>query len=81
MPAVAIKANATLCGSGTIVIEADLYDPAPDGGAAREATAANLSFYRHVQRLGLAVDTIVPIHGQPVPWSEFLAVVQAARND
>jgi len=24
-----------------------------------------------VQRLGLDVETIVPIHGQPTPWADF----------
>ena len=59
-----------------MVIEADLFDP-PAPGAARPttATAANRSFYRHVQRLGLQVETIVPIHGQPVPWTDFLKIV------
>jgi glyoxylase-like metal-dependent hydrolase (beta-lactamase superfamily II) len=53
-----------------MVIEADLYDPpAPAGDVAR-------SFYRHVQRLGLDVATIVPIHGRPVPWTDFLKVVR-----
>jgi len=29
-----------------------------------------------VRRLGLEVDTIVPIHGQPVSWADFLAVIE-----
>ena len=63
-----------------LVIEADLFDP-PAPGAPRqtEATDANRSLYRHVQRLGLDVDTIVPIHGRPVPWSDFLDVVGESR--
>ena len=56
-----------------IVIEADLYDP-PDAGAPLPTApnAANRSFYDHVQRLGLDVSTIAPIHGRAVPWSDFL---------
>lgn len=55
-----------------MVIEADLYDspianaPVPSG-----PTPANRSFYNHVRRLGLDVTTIVPIHGDPTPWSDF----------
>ncbi len=59
-----------------LLIEADLFDPPTLGGPRRtEPTAANRSLYRHVQRLGLDVDTIVPIHGRPVPWTDFLEVV------
>ena len=59
-----------------LLVEADLYDPpaAPQTTPA-EATAANRSLYRHVQRLGLAVETIVPIHGQPAPWSDLASLV------
>ncbi len=59
-----------------LLIEADLFDPPTPGGPRQtEPTAANRSLYRHVQRLGLDVDTIVPIHGRPVPWTDFLDVV------
>ncbi len=62
-----------------MLIEADLFDSTP-AGAPRQApaTSANQSLYRHVQRLGLDVDTIVPIHGQPVPWADFVAVVRGS---
>ena len=48
-----------------IVIEADLSDSAP----------ANRSLYNHVRRLGLDVQTILPIHGQPITWSDFTRVL------
>ena len=52
-----------------IAIEADLYDPpAPP-------TAATRSFVNHVERLGLDVQTVAPIHGRKVPWSEVVKVV------
>ena len=59
-----------------LLIEADLFDP-PAPGASRqtEPSAANRSLYEHVQRLDLEVDMIVPIHGRPVPWSDFLRAV------
>ena len=34
------------------------------------------SLLTHVQRLGLGVDTVVPIHGQPVSWADFMAVIE-----
>jgi glyoxylase-like metal-dependent hydrolase (beta-lactamase superfamily II) len=55
-----------------IMIEADLYDPPAAGAVAPGApAAANRSFYNHVQRLGVEVATIAPIHGRAVAWSEF----------
>ena len=59
-----------------IVIEADLYDPPGTGEPLpAAASAANRSFYNHVRRLGLDVETIVPIHGRAVLWTDFLSVV------
>jgi hypothetical protein len=58
-----------------IVVEADLYDTNPGGDAT--VTPANRTFLNHVQRLGLDVGTIVPIHGRPVPWADFLRFVNA----
>ncbi len=55
-----------------MVIEADLYDQSPGNAI---PTAANLTFYNHVQRLGLDVATIVPIHGRAVPWSDFVKFI------
>jgi glyoxylase-like metal-dependent hydrolase (beta-lactamase superfamily II) len=55
-----------------IVIEADLYDPSAGNTA---PTPANRTFYNHVQRLGLDVATIAPIHGPAVRWSDFLRII------
>ena len=55
-----------------IMIEADLYDsPAPGTVGPATPTASNRSLYNHVQRLGVDVATIAPIHGRAVAWSEF----------
>ena len=60
-----------------MLIEADLFDSLPPGAPRQvEAEASHRSLLTHVQRLGLDVDTIVPIHGQPVPWADFLAVIE-----
>ena len=58
-----------------MIIEADLFDPPAPGAPRPAATAANRSLLAHVQRLGLDVETIVPIHGEPASWSEFLQIV------
>ncbi len=60
-----------------MLIEADLFDSLPPGALRQaEAMASYRSLLNHVQRLGLDVDTIVPIHGQPVSWADFLAVIE-----
>jgi len=61
-----------------IVMEADLYDPPAPGAPPPAANAANRSFYDHVQRLGLQVSTIAPLHGRAVPWTDLLRVVGKA---
>jgi glyoxylase-like metal-dependent hydrolase (beta-lactamase superfamily II) len=57
-----------------MVIEADLYDSSPGN---RAATPENRTLFNHVQRLGLDVATIVPIHGRPVPWNDFVKLINA----
>ena len=60
-----------------MLTEADLFDSLPPGALRQaEATALHRSLLNHVQRLGLDVDTIVPIHGQPVSWADFPAVIE-----
>ena len=48
-----------------ILIEADLSD--------------SRTLLGHVQRLGLDVETIVPIHGLPVAWSDFVELLDSGR--
>jgi glyoxylase-like metal-dependent hydrolase (beta-lactamase superfamily II) len=62
-----------------LAIEADMVDTHGPSTAGATATPANLSFYNQVQRLKLDVSQIVPIHGKPVPWTDFLKVVGPAR--
>jgi glyoxylase-like metal-dependent hydrolase (beta-lactamase superfamily II) len=59
-----------------LIIEADLFDPPAAGAPRPAATDANRSLLAHVRRLGLEVETIVPIHGQPAAWSDFLRIVE-----
>jgi glyoxylase-like metal-dependent hydrolase (beta-lactamase superfamily II) len=56
-----------------MVIEADLVDthePLPS-----TPTAANRTFYNEVRSLNLDVSHIVPIHGKPIGWDEFMKVI------
>ena len=60
--------------SEKIVVQADLYTP---GAATPNASAR--TFHRNLQRLDLDVETIVGIHGSPVPMSQFAEFVGAGR--
>ena len=63
-----------------ILIEADLFDSAGPGAPPQaRATPANRSLLGHIRRLGLDVETIVPIHGLPVAWSDFMTLVESGR--
>jgi glyoxylase-like metal-dependent hydrolase (beta-lactamase superfamily II) len=52
-----------------LLFEADLLDT--DRPRPAEPTRDQRSFYNAVRKLGLNVEQIVPVHGKPVPWSEF----------
>jgi glyoxylase-like metal-dependent hydrolase (beta-lactamase superfamily II) len=57
-----------------LVIEADLFDShAPP--AARTPSNPNRSLFNVVGRLKLDVAQVVPIHGEPVTWADFLKAV------
>ena len=58
-----------------ILIQADLFNPAGPNVQNPVYPFAR-ALVDEVQRLGLAVDRVVGIHGRPVPWSD---VVAAAR--
>ena len=46
------------------------------------ATASHRTFYNNVQRLGLDVQTIAPIHGgRTYPWADFAKYVSAAATN
>jgi glyoxylase-like metal-dependent hydrolase (beta-lactamase superfamily II) len=62
-----------------IVVEADLYTPPAPGAQAPAPNASNRTFYQNVQRLKLNAATIVPIHGRPVPMSEFVQFMSRTK--
>jgi hypothetical protein len=57
-----------------LLIEADLFDSS-ELELENEASPANQSLYNHVKRLGLDVETIVPIHGEPTEWRKFTQIL------
>ena len=63
-----------------MVVEADLYTPpAPGTPSPSTPSASNRTLYQNLQRLNLDVETIVPIHGRPVPMSTFVEFVSRAQ--
>jgi glyoxylase-like metal-dependent hydrolase (beta-lactamase superfamily II) len=55
-----------------LLFEADLFDT--DRPRPATPTRDQRSFFNAVRKIGLDVQTIVPVHGKPVPWSEFAAL-------
>ncbi len=58
-----------------IAFEADLFDTHEPPRPAQ--LPAMRSLRTQVERMGLPVDTLAPVHGAPVPWSAFLAATKA----
>jgi glyoxylase-like metal-dependent hydrolase (beta-lactamase superfamily II) len=59
-----------------ILIEADSYSPQGPNAPVVNPPAPNaLVLYDNLQRLKLNIDTIVPIHGRPVPYADFVKAV------
>lgn len=59
-----------------MVIQADLLDthvPLP-----AVPSNSNRALYNQVQRLKLDVSQIVPIHGKPIPWSDFAKLMASS---
>lgn len=59
-----------------LMIEADAYTPgAPNSPPPNPVNANNVNLVENVERLGLGVDRILPLHGRMVPFSELLAMI------
>ena len=58
-----------------IAFQADLFDTHEPPRAAQ--LPAMRSLFNQVQRMGLDVETIAPIHGRPVPWNQFVTALNA----
>jgi glyoxylase-like metal-dependent hydrolase (beta-lactamase superfamily II) len=61
-----------------LLLEADLVDTIAPLPAA--LTRDQRSFYNAVQKLKLDVGRIVPVHGNPIPWSDFAKVASNRTN-
>ena len=57
-----------------IAFQADLFDTHEPPKAAQ--LPAMRSLQTQVQRMNLNVETLAPVHGKPVPWSEFMAALE-----
>ncbi|MDA0207061.1 MAG: hypothetical protein O3A53_11915 [Acidobacteria bacterium] len=54
-----------------ILIEADMFDPpAPGQSLADDARPLNEALLLNVERIGLEVETVAPIHGPATSWTE-----------
>jgi flavorubredoxin len=61
-----------------IAFQADLFDT--HESPRQSQLPAMRSFYNQVQRMKLDVATIAPVHGKPVPWSEFVKALGPAAK-
>jgi glyoxylase-like metal-dependent hydrolase (beta-lactamase superfamily II) len=62
-----------------LLIEADAYTPPAADVAARPRAPFAENLLENIERLGLQVDYIVPLHGRIVPLSDLRAAVEATR--
>ena len=59
-----------------ILIQADAFTPgAPNSAAPARPNDLHLNLIQNIERLGLQVDRILPLHGRMVPMSELLTMV------
>ena len=59
-----------------LLIQADAYTPGPPGSPPPPAPNANhVNLVQNIERLGLQVDRILPLHSRVVPMSELLAAI------
>jgi len=58
-----------------IIVEADMYNPAPAGQPQPPVNAQNMNFLYNLERWGINPETIVSIHTGVHPMSDFLKVV------
>lgn len=63
-----------------LLIEADAFTPgAPNAPAPAVANPNNVNLVANIERLGLPVERILPLHGRVVPVAELQAAVTGAR--
>jgi glyoxylase-like metal-dependent hydrolase (beta-lactamase superfamily II) len=62
-----------------LLIEADAYTPPAGDVATRPRAPFAENLLANIERLGLQVDYVVPLHGRIVPLSDLRAAVEATR--
>jgi len=62
-----------------IAFQADLFDTHEPPKLAQ--LPAMQSLHTQVQRMGLEVETLAPVHGNPVPWSEFVTALSSLEEE
>lgn len=62
------------------IIEADSFNPLPNPDEPPTAIPNLIQFYEAVDRLGLAVDQVIPIHGRIAPFEEGRKDVEAYKG-
>ena len=62
-----------------IAFQADLFDTHEAPRAAQLPAMRSLN--TQVERMNLDVETLAPVHGNPVPWSEFVAALAALEGE
>ena len=60
-----------------ILIEADMFDTPVEGGSlADSAQELNQALLNNVRQIGLEVETVAPIHGDAISWSDAVRLMQ-----
>ena len=60
-----------------LLVQADAYTPgAPGSAPPAQANPLHVNLVQNIQRLGLDVDRILPLHGRVVPYSELRAAAK-----
>jgi len=62
-----------------IAFQADLFDTHEPPKRAQLPSMRSL--YNQVERMKLEVSTLAPVHGDPVPWSEFVGALDQLEQD
>ena len=59
------------CPKEKLLVEADVFTPAPPNATPpAQPNPAQVNLYDNLERLNLAVDQILPLHGRKVPLAE-----------
>ena len=63
-----------------LLAEADAYQPPPPGGPAPKSYPFAANLLDNIERRGLRVERLLPIHGRIVPFAELVAATRVKAN-